>query len=64
MAITNFIPKLWSSAVQLPFVKNLIYTQTSVANHEYEGQIRQMGDTVNITTIGDPTINTYDKTVD
>ncbi len=64
MAITNFIPKLWSSAVQLPFVKSLIYTQTSVANHEYEGQIRQMGDTVNITTIGDPTINTYDKTVD
>lgn len=64
MAITNFIPKLWSAAVQMPFLKSLVYTQASVANHEYEGMIRQMGDTVNITTIGDPTINTYDKTVD
>lgn len=61
MAITNFIPKLWASAVQMPFVKNLVYAQESVANHQYEGMIRQMGDTVNITTISDPTIKQYVK---
>lgn len=64
MAITNFIPELWSAAVQLPFEKALVFGQPSVVNRDYEGQIKQQGDTVNITTIGDPTIKTYDKTVD
>jgi len=64
VAITNFIPELWSAAVQLPFEKALVFGQPSVVNRDYEGQIKQQGDTVNITTIGDPTIKTYDKTVD
>lgn len=64
MAITNFIPELWSAAVQLPFEKALVFGQPSVVNRDYEGEIKQQGDTVNITTIGDPTIKTYDKTVD
>jgi hypothetical protein len=64
MAITNFIPELWNAAVQVPFEKTLVFGQPSVANRKYEGQIKQQGDTVNITTIGDPTIKTYDKTTD
>lgn len=64
MAISNFIAKLWAAAVQMPFNKNLVYTQDSVANRKYEGMIKQMGDTVNITTITDPTIKSYDKTQD
>lgn len=64
MAITNFIPELWEAAIQLPFEKSLVFGQTSVANRKYEGRIRQMGDTVNITTISDPTIRTYDKDTD
>lgn len=64
MAITNFIPELWSAAVQLPFEKALVFGQPTVANRNYEGQIRQQGDTVNITTISAPTIRSYDKTSD
>ena len=64
MAITNFIPELWASAVQLPFEKALVFGQPTVANTKYEGEIRQQGDAVNITTISDPTIRTYDKTSD
>lgn len=64
MAITNFIPKLWNSAIQLPYEKALVFGQPSVVNRNYEGTIRQQGDTVNITTIGDPTIKAYDKGAD
>lgn len=64
MAITNFIPELWSAAVQMPFEKALVFAQPSVANRKYEGMIKEQGDTVHITTVGDPTINVYDKDED
>lgn len=64
MAITNFIPELWAAAVQLPFEKALVFGQPSVVNTKYEGEIKRQGDTVNITTISDPTIRTYDKDAD
>lgn len=64
MAITNFVPELWSAAVQVPFERSLVYAQGSVVNRKYEGQITQMGDTVHVTSIADPTIRTYDKTTD
>ena len=64
MAITNFIPELWSAAVQVPFERSLVYAQGSVVNRKYEGQVSQMGDTVHVTSIADPTIRTYDKTTD
>lgn len=61
MAITNFVPKLWAAAVQLPFQQALVFGQPTVANRKYEGQIKGMGDTVNVTTITKPTIGTYAK---
>ena len=64
MAVTNFIPELWSAEVQLPFEKALVFGQPTVANTKYEGQIKQMGDTVNVTTISDPTVKGYDKGTD
>lgn len=64
MAITNFIPELWSAAVQVPFERSLVYAQGSVVNRKYEGQISQMGDTVHVTSIADPTIRAYDRTTD
>lgn len=64
MAIENFIPELWSAAVQLPFEKALVFGQPTVVNRQHEGTIRQQGDTVNVTTIGAPTIREYDKTAD
>lgn len=64
MAITNFIPELWSAAVLLPFEANLVYGQPTCVNRDYEGQIRQQGDTVHVSSIARPTIRNYDKTTD
>lgn len=64
MAITNFIPELWEAAVQVPFEKALVYAQPSVVNRDYEGIIKQQGDTVHVTSIASPTIRAYDKTTD
>ncbi len=64
MAITNFIPELWSAAVLQPFEQALVFAQPQICNRDYEGMIRQMGDTVHVTTISRPTIRSYDKTTD
>lgn len=64
MAITNFIPELWSAAVQMPFEANLVYGQPLCVNRDYEGEIKQQGDTVHVTSIARPTIRPYDKSTD
>lgn len=64
MAITKFVPELWIAAIQVAFEKALVYAQPSVSNRAYEGQIRQMGDTVRVTTLSDPTIRSYSKSAD
>lgn len=64
MTIANFVPELWSAAVQLPFERKLVFAQPTVTNRNYEGVISAMGDTVNITTITDPTVNSYNKAND
>lgn len=61
MAITNFVPELWSAAVQVPYEKALVFAQPNVVNTDYEGQIRQMGDTVHVTSVGAPAVRTYTK---
>ena len=61
MAIT-FIPEFWSDQVQVPFEANLVFGQPKVANRKYEGTIKEKGDTVHVSSIGDPTVSTYDKT--
>ena len=49
MAITNFIPELWSANILLELQKNLVYG--SAVNRDYEGDIANYGDTVHITGI-------------
>ena len=61
MAITNFIPELWEAAVLAPYRGQLVFGQPQVANRDYEGTIRQQGDTVHLTTIEDPTVKPYTK---
>lgn len=57
MAITNFIPEIWSAQLLEPFYKSLVFGD--VVNTDYEGDIREAGDTVRITSIGRPTVATY-----
>ncbi|PJH64481.1 P22 phage major capsid protein family protein, partial [Salmonella enterica] len=53
----NFIPQLWSARL-LQHLDNSLVAQNFV-NNEYEGEISQYGDTVNINQIGNVSIKDY-----
>lgn len=57
MAVSNFIPQIWSVKLNEALQKSLVYG--NVVNHDYEGEITGAGDTVKINSIGDVTIGTY-----
>lgn len=52
MAIDDFIPDLWASRVLENLHKTLVYGSPIAVNRDYEGQIRQMGDSVKINNLG------------
>lgn len=64
MAISNFIPTLWAGDLLASLKKSAVYTQPGVINRNYEGMIRQMGDTVKITSIGAITLKNYTVNTD
>ena len=49
----EFIPTVWASRLLKALEKSLIYGQTDVCNRDYEGEIREAGNTVKIASIGD-----------
>ena len=59
MAIINFNPTLWSKG----FLYNLNkkHVHAAVMNRDYEGEIRQAGDTVKISSIGRITVKAYTR---
>lgn len=61
MSINHFIPQVWSARILQALQKSLVYAQPGVVNRDYEGDIAEMGDSVNIQSIGDPTIFDYTK---
>jgi len=61
MAITTFIPEVFSAQLLTSLKKALVYAGPGVVNRDYEGEISQMGDTVRITSISRPTIGDYVK---
>ena len=61
MALDNFIPEIWSARLLVSLKKSLVYGQEGIVNKDYEGEIRQMGDTVRINSIGPITVGTYTK---
>lgn len=62
MAITNFIPQVWSARLQENLHKVLVFG--ALCNRNYEGEIAQWGDTVHINTLNDITVKTYTPTTD
>lgn len=64
MSVASFIPELWSAKLLEKYDENLVYTQPSIANRDYEGEITKQGDTVHINQIGDPGVRTYDRAQD
>lgn len=63
-SIDNFIPVIWSSRILVGLQKALVYAQPGIVNRDYEGEISEAGNTVNINSIGDPTIFDYTKNTD
>lgn len=61
MAVTEFIPEIWSGVMLAELDTNLTYATPGVANREYEGEVRQAGDTVHITTPVDVSIQPYSR---
>ena len=59
MAVDDFIPEVWTAELLDALRKSLVYGGPGVVNRDYEGDIAQMGDTVHIVTISDPSAATY-----
>lgn len=58
MAITNFIPQVWSARLQENLQRALVFG--NLCNRNYEGDIAHWGDTVHINSLNDITVKAYD----
>jgi N4-gp56 family major capsid protein len=59
MALTNFIPAVWSASLLTNLQKSLVFG--NLANRDYEGEVAGAGSTVNINAIGAVTVGAYTK---
>lgn len=62
MAITTFIPEIWAARLQEHLRRQLVFG--ALVNRNYEGEIKQYGDTVHINSIEDITVKTYTPNTD
>ena len=60
MALQNFIKTVWIAGIMRALSKAHVFG--SVANTAYQGELKNLGDRVQIMMISDPTI-TYDKKI-
>jgi len=60
----QFIPTVWAARLLVALEKALVYGQANVSNRIYEGEIKEVGNTVKIASIGDVTIGNYTKDTD
>src|ERR1700730_10619196 len=63
MSLT-FIPTVWAARLLTTLQSALVYGQSGVCNRDYEGEIRDKGNTVKIGSVGDPTVQDYTKDAD
>ena len=57
MSVTNFIPTIWSARLLEHLNKTHVYA--ALVNRDYEGEIKNFGDTVKINQLGRVTIKDY-----
>lgn len=62
MAITNFIPTIWSETLYSELNKNFV--AVNHCNRDFEGEIKSKGSVVNICGVGDITIKDYTANTD
>lgn len=61
MALNAFIPTIWSARLLARLETAHVYGQAGIVNRDYEGEIKNVGDTVRINSIGPVTITPYVK---
>lgn len=59
MSVTHFKPTFWSKVLLGSLEKKFVFASEMVTNRDYEGEITGAGDSVNITSIADPTVSDY-----
>lgn len=59
MALSNFMPEIWSKKLLKIFDKTVV--MANLVNRDYEGDIQSAGDVVHVRTFGDVTINNYTR---
>ena len=59
MSIARFRPEIWSANLLVALRKALVFGSPMVVNKDYEGEISEAGDTVRITSISRPQVQTY-----
>lgn len=62
MSVLNFIPTIWSARLLRHLDTKHVYA--ALMNRDYEGEIRNFGDTVKINQIGEVEIKDYTKNTD
>lgn len=62
ISLNSFIPQLWADTMLIALRKELIFG--NLFNTDYEGVIKNMGDTVKINAIGDINVYNYTKDTD
>lgn len=58
--IATAVPESWYPAILAPFESQTVFTHAGIVNRNYEGEIRQKGDTVHVTKLTDITVKPYD----
>lgn len=59
MALSNFIPEVWSKKLLKIFDKNVV--MANLVNRDFEGEITGAGDVVHVRTFGNVTVNDYTR---
>jgi hypothetical protein len=59
MALSNFLPEIWSKKLLKIFDKTVV--MANLVNRDFEGEIQSAGDVVHVRTFGDVTINSYTR---
>lgn len=62
MSVANFIPTIWSARLLRHLDTKHVYAK--LLNRDYEGEIKNFGDTVKINQIGNVTVKDYTKGTD
>lgn len=61
MSVETFIPKLWASALEVPFKNALVYGNGSIVDMKFQPMLQASGRSVTINTIGAATVKAYDR---